>query len=155
MAGLAALTECDIKKIVALSTLRQLGVIITTAGAGWPQVAFFHLLLHAYFKALLFMAVGFMIHNARDYQDLRVVGLSSNQFPLIISIFLVSNLRLCGAPFIRGFFSKDMCIEAIMGTQGGLALILVFYLATALTVVYTVRVVILTYLSSFNKQSFD
>lgn len=155
MAGLAALTECDIKKIVALSTLRQLGVIITTAGAGWPQVAFFHLLLHAYFKALLFMAVGFMIHNARDYQDLRVVGLSSNQFPLIISIFLVSNLRLCGAPFIRGFFSKDMCIEAIMGTQGGLALILVFYLATALTVVYTVRVVILTYLSSCNKQSFD
>ncbi|CAN0518882.1 unnamed protein product [Ectocarpus sp. 8 AP-2014] len=75
MAGGAAILEIDIKKIIALSTLRQLGVIIITLGAGNPILAYLHLLSHAFFKAILFMCAGVIIHNIKDYQDIRKIGL--------------------------------------------------------------------------------
>ena len=74
MAGSAALFELDIKKVIALSTLRQLGVIFFSLGLGLPYLAFFHLIAHAYFKAILFIAAGVIIHRVKDYQDLRKMG---------------------------------------------------------------------------------
>lgn len=117
MAGLRANTECDFKKIVALSTLSQLGVIIFRIGLGLPWVAFFHIITHALFKALLFICVGSFIHFHIHRQDLRWMGNISHQIPVIVSCLIISNLALCGFPFLAGFYSKDIIIEfAIQST---------------------------------------
>jgi NADH-ubiquinone oxidoreductase chain 5 len=117
MAGASAIFEIDIKKIVALSTLSQLGIIIAAIGIGLYEVAFFHILAHAYFKALLFMSVGNMIHLSSDFQDLRKIGLTAHSLPVTLAFRVVANLSLCGLPFISGFYSKDLIIElAIMGS---------------------------------------
>merc|ERR1719153_1320842 len=106
IAGLAAMLEMDIKKVIALSTLRQLGVIMIILGGGRPVLAYFHLLSHAFFKAILFICAGIIIHNIKDYQDIRKMGRGFYFIPLIISIIMVANLSLCGFPFLRGFLQK-------------------------------------------------
>lgn len=111
IAGCAALSELDIKKIVALSTLSQLGLIITTLGLGLYEIAYFHLLTHAFFKALLFISVGNIIHLSRDFQDLRKIKLIEFCYPVSLSFSLVANCSLCGFPFLAGFYSKDLILE--------------------------------------------
>merc|ERR1712083_648993 len=106
-AGAAAIFEIDIKKVIALSTLRQLGVIIIILGAIEPILSFFHLLRHAYFKAILFICAGIIIHNIKDYQDIRKIRIICNIIPITFRVATVANLRLCGLPFLRGFYSKD------------------------------------------------
>ena len=139
MAGAAAVLELDIKKIIALSTLRQLGVIFFSLGAGQPFIAFFHLISHAYFKAMLFIAAGAIIHRVKDYQDLRKIGRASRNLPRLAAICLVRNLSLCGFPFLSGFYSKDLILERFTTSGPGLALFILCLLATALTVIYRVR----------------
>lgn len=139
LAGMAAMMENDIKKIIALSTLSQLGVIITSLGAGFFNAAFFHLLAHAFFKALLFVTVGRIIHIALDFQDLRKASLSLQRRTLSLSVNLGANFSLCGLPFTRGFFSKDLCLELFFSRQRNFWLTSLFILATALTAAYTVR----------------
>merc|ERR1719450_1360948 len=90
MAGCAAMLEIDIKKVIALSTLSQLGIIIII-GAGAPILAYFHLLSHAFFKAILFICAGMIIHNIKDYQDIRKIGLTTTFIPIITSVILVAN----------------------------------------------------------------
>jgi len=114
MAGSAALFELDIKKVIALSTLRQLGVIFFSLGLGLPYLAFFHLIAHAYFKAILFIAAGAIIHRVKDYQDLRKMGRFRIGMPCLVGVALTRNLRLCGLPFIAGFYSKDSILERII-----------------------------------------
>merc|ERR1712088_809320 len=114
IAGMTAMIEIDMKKIIALSTLSQLGVMMLVLGLGNPILSFFHLLSHAFFKAILFMCAGIIIHNIKDYQDIRKIGISYNNLNFCISIILVANIRLCGLPLIRGFYSKDLIIEIIM-----------------------------------------
>merc|ERR1712240_75877 len=114
IAGTAAMLEIDIKKVIALSTLRQLGVMMTIIGAGKPLLAYLHLLSHAYFKAILFICAGIIIHNIKDYQDIRTMGGMYISMPKVSSIINVANIRLCGLPFIRGFYSKDLIIEIII-----------------------------------------
>ena len=145
LAGRAALTEIDIKKVVALSTLSQLGVIITTLGAHQVVARFFHLVSHAFFKALLFIRVGFIIHNANDYQDLRKVKLLPGRYVGLVGYFIVANLRLCGFPFLSGFYSKDLCIELLASNRISAGGMVLFYVATALTVAYTVRLGVFVY----------
>merc|ERR1719439_262836 len=99
MAGCAAMLEIDIKKVIALSTLSQLGIIIII-GAGAPILAYFHLLSHAFFKAILFICAGMIIHNIKDYQDIRKIGLTTIFMPIITSVILVANISLCGLPFL-------------------------------------------------------
>merc|ERR1712012_896885 len=111
MAGITAMIEIDIKKVIALSTLRQLGVIIIILGMGNPILSFFHLISHAFFKAILFMCAGLIIHNIKDYQDIRKMGFRLINLNFSISITMVANIRLCGLPFLRGFYSKDLIIE--------------------------------------------
>merc|ERR1719515_628674 len=103
MAGITAMIEIDIKKVIALSTLRQLGVIIIILGIGNPILSFFHLISHAFFKAILFMCAGIVIHNIRDYQDIRKIGGGNILLPIPSAVMITANLRLCGMPFIRGF----------------------------------------------------
>jgi len=143
IAGCAAIIEIDIKKVIALSTLRQLGVIIMVIGGGIPFLAYFHLLSHAFFKAILFICAGIIIHNIKDYQDIRKMGRGFYFIPLIISIIMVANLSLCGLPFLRGFYRKDMILEIIIIKNLNIICILIILCGTFLTVAYSCR---LTYL---------
>ncbi len=148
IAGLSALKERDIKKIIALSTLSQLGVMMTTIGIGYYQLCFFHLLSHAYFKALLFIRIGRIIHITRDYQDLRKASLNLKTSPIALTRCFCANLSLCGIPFSRGFYSKDMCIEYFFYSSRNLILGMVFLIATFLTVAYSFRLLSVIYYST-------
>lgn len=148
MAGIRAMLELDMKKIVALSTLRQLGVIITTLGAKLYPVAFIHLLSHAYFKALLFIRVGSIIHLSSDFQDLRKASISPSLAPISLRFNLGANLSLCAIPFSRGFFSKDLCIELFISSPMHLNLRSMFIFASMLTAAYSIRLVLLRFNSS-------
>jgi NADH-ubiquinone oxidoreductase chain 5 len=139
IAGITAMIEIDIKKIIALSTLSQLGIIILILGIRNPILSFFHLLSHAFFKALLFICAGIIIHNIKDYQDIRKIGIRYNNLNYCISIIIVANIRLCGLPFLRGFYSKDLIIEIIMIKGKNLFLFLFIIIGTILTVIYSCR----------------
>nr|AIT96950.1 NADH dehydrogenase subunit 5 [Togoperla sp. KW-2014] len=141
MAGLGANFEFDLKKIIALSTLSQLGLMMSILAMGFPALAFFHLLTHALFKALLFMCAGAIIHNMKDSQDVRFMGGLVKQMPLTSACFNLSNLALCGAPFLAGFYSKDLILEIVsLSYVNNLSFILYFF-STGLTVSYSLRLV--------------
>ena len=108
IAGIAALKETDAKKIVALSTLSQLGLIISALGLCLHKIAFFHLITHAFIKAMLFISIGNLIHSSIDYQDIRKSRIIFNMFPMSRCFFFIGNLGLCGFPFLAGFYSKDL-----------------------------------------------
>lgn len=144
LAGLRALIEKDMKKIVALSTLSQLGLIMSRLGVGLKEVCYFHLLIHAFFKALLFISVGQIIHLSRDYQDLRKINLLSTSSQISFSFINIANLRLCGIPFIAGFYSKDLYIELRVLTSINIFVLIFFFLSIGLTVGYTLRFFFLT-----------
>jgi len=139
MAGLVALYEIDIKKIIALSTLSQLGVIIIITGIGVPLLGFYHLLAHAYFKAMLFMCAGTLIHSIKDYQDVRVMGQGLSTMPFTLGVLTAANLRLCGLPFTSGFYSKDLVLESLGTRFANIFILLLALIGTAFTVVYSVR----------------
>merc|ERR1719516_194311 len=141
IAGLAAMGEMDIKKIIALSTLRQLGIIILTLGAGSPKVAFFHLLSHAYFKAILFMCAGRLIHTIREYQDIRTISARESASVRVLAVGSVANLRLSGLPFMTGFYSKDLVLELVLMQRRSIFRVLILGLGTVLTVAYRVRTI--------------
>ena len=113
ISGLGANFEYDLKKIIALSTLRQLGVIIRVLSIGLRELAFFHLITHALFKALLFICAGSLIHAVKEYQDIRLIGNLVYFIPLTGRYIRVANLALCGTPFLAGFYSKDLILEII------------------------------------------
>merc|ERR1712002_1290039 len=140
MAGLAAILEIDIKKVIALSTLRQLGVIIIILGGGCPTLAYFHLLSHAYFKAILFICAGIIIHNMKDYQDIRKIRIILNVIPVTFRVIIVANLSLCGLPFLRGFYSKDIILEVIIISTIRLVIFIMIIVATFFTVAYSCRI---------------
>jgi NADH:ubiquinone oxidoreductase subunit 5 (subunit L)/multisubunit Na+/H+ antiporter MnhA subunit len=141
MAGIRAIGEVDIKKIIALSTLRQLGLIFITLGIGLPILTFFHLSAHAYFKAIIFICAGGVIHSINECQDTRVLGASSVSLPVALRVFLVGYLSLCGLLFITRFFSKDLILELIMISRVNAILFLVAILATFFTVAYSLRII--------------
>merc|ERR1711970_1557274 len=108
-----------------------------------PLLGFFHLLSHAYFKAMLFMCAGMLIHSIKDYQDIRTIGFGALTLPLTISIFTVANLSLCGMPFMAGFYSKDLVLEMIIIGELNMLMFIVMLVSTALTVIYSCRLVFL------------
>lgn len=152
IAGLAAIKEIDMKKIIALSTLRQLGVIFFSLGLGTTIISFFHLVSHAYFKAILFLCAGRVIHRIKDYQDTRFIGGRDKFLPLSIRIFLVSNFRLCGIPFFSGFYSKDLILEIFFIRNINLLFFFLVCMATGLTVAYSWRI---TWIVFFRKTMID
>nr|YP_010490429.1 NADH dehydrogenase subunit 5 [Poecilasma litum]UWM12915.1 NADH dehydrogenase subunit 5 [Poecilasma litum] len=139
MAGLGACYEFDMKKVIALSTLSQLGLMMYSLSLGLVKVALFHLMMHALFKALLFMSAGCIIHGTKGWQDLRLMGGSFFNLPFISSCFVVSNLALVGMPFLAGFYSKDLILELSLSQEMNFFSLLILFLATGLTVMYTFR----------------
>lgn len=148
MAGLRATTECDIKKIIALSTLSQLGIIITSIGLNIPNLAFFHILTHALFKALLFICAGSFINLHLHTQDLRWIGNLSNQIPVATSCITLANIALCGFPFIAGFYSKDLIIESAINMPNNIFIVLLAVIRIGLTSFYSIRFRLVTIWSS-------
>ena len=104
ISGLVASFEYDLKKVIALSTLSQLGVIIFSVSLGFFKMALFHLLIHALFKAILFLCAGNLIHGVLS-QDVRSFGGLSVNFPIVCTCINLANLSLCGIPFLSGFYS--------------------------------------------------
>lgn len=150
IAGLGANFEFDLKKIIALSTLSQLGLIIRILGIGGFNLAFFHLLTHAMFKALLFICAGSIIHNLRDTQDIRFMGNLIVHIPLTCIRINISNLALCGIPFLAGFYSKDLILESISIIEINSLMYLLFFISTGLTVCYSFRLCYYSITGDFN-----
>lgn len=150
IAGLGANFEYDLRKIIALSTLRQLGLIISILSMGFSVLAFFHLLTHALFKALLFICAGIIIHVIKDSQDIRFIGNLSFQMPLTSTCLCISNLALCGIPFLAGFYSKDLILEIVSLRYVNIFGFFLFYFSTGLTVCYSFRLFYYTLCGDFN-----
>nr|YP_010470982.1 NADH dehydrogenase subunit 5 [Allogalathea elegans]UVF62811.1 NADH dehydrogenase subunit 5 [Allogalathea elegans] len=155
MSGLGANFEYDLKKIIALSTLSQLGVMLSAVSMGLSCLAFFHLLTHALFKALLFMCAGVIIHNVKEFQDIRYMGSLSKFMPFTSMMMNLSNLALCGSPFLAGFYSKDLILEVAMMSWINVVSFLLYVVATSLTVCYTFRLVYYSLSGSFNLSSYS
>nr|BDQ43909.1 NADH dehydrogenase subunit 5 [Metaphire sieboldi] len=139
MAGLSAMTECDMKKIIALSTLSQLGMMMAAMGLGMVNLAYFHMITHALFKALLFICAGTLIHSHMHSQDLRWMGNITTQMPTTTSCFMLANMALCGAPFMSGFYSKDMIVESSIFYSNNLIMLIIIMFTVSLTSFYTMR----------------
>jgi NADH-ubiquinone oxidoreductase chain 5 len=150
ISGLGANYEFDLKKIIALSTLSQLGLIIRTLALGFPILSFFHLLTHALFKALLFICAGIIIHSIKDSQDIRFIGCLRRQLPLTIICFNTANLALCGMPFLAGFYSKDLILELVCIFNINFFRFLLYFISTGLTVCYSFRLVYYSITGEFN-----
>nr|AXI98812.1 NADH dehydrogenase subunit 5 [Pseudoniphargus sp. 6-Morocco B] len=139
-AGLGANFETDIKKVVALSTLSQLGVMMMILSAGAVSLSFFHLVTHAMFKSSLFMCVGFMMHNLSGNQDGRMMSGFNCMSPVMSMYFLVVNMALMGFPFLAGFYSKDLILETMFMMNNNYLLLIGLILGTGLTFSYSLRI---------------
>nr|YP_010704180.1 NADH dehydrogenase subunit 5 [Julodis variolaris]WCO87686.1 NADH dehydrogenase subunit 5 [Julodis variolaris] len=154
MAGLAANYEFDLKKIIALSTLSQLGLMMSILALGDYLLTYFHMLTHALFKALLFMCAGCIIHNLGNCQDIRFMGGLVVHMPLTCCIFNICNMALCGLPFLAGFYSKDLILDSMSMGYLNIYVYLIFYISTGLTVCYTFRLLYYTVFGDYNFSSF-
>nr|QVT10948.1 NADH dehydrogenase subunit 5 [Cephonodes hylas] len=150
MAGISANYEFDLKKIIALSTLSQLGLMMSILSMGFSDLAFFHLLTHAMFKALLFMCAGVIIHMMNDIQDIRYMGGISLYLPLTSLCLNISNLALCGIPFLAGFYSKDLILEMVSFSNLNMFVFFFYYISTGLTVYYTFRLLMYLMINDLN-----
>src|SRR5690242_11201680 len=146
MAGLIALVQTDIKKVIAYSTMSQIGCMFLGAGLGAYGNAMFHLMTHAFFKALLFLAAGLVIHALAGEQDIRKMGGVGRLMPVTRIAFLIGSLALVGVPPFAGFFSKDSIIAASL-TRGwyGAVLFAVALVGTFLTGLYAFRLYLIVF----------
>lgn len=147
-AATTGLFQNDIKRIIAYSTVSQLGYMFVACGLSQFNVAIFHLINHAFFKALLFLAAGAVIHALQDEQDLKKFGRLITLLPLTYTMVLIGSLSLMALPFLTGFYSKDTIIESTFG-QYQFSGLISFWFTTAsavLTAIYSTRLLYLTFL---------
>ena len=148
--SLIGLFQQDIKKVIAYSTMSQLGMMVIAVGLSSYNVALFHLVNHAFYKALLFLGAGAVIHAVADNQDFRKYGGLRAFLPLSYSVMLIASLSLVAFPFMTGFYSKDFILESAFG-QFYFSSVVVYFIATIgaiFTVLYSVKVLYLTFLSN-------
>nr|YP_010155751.1 NADH dehydrogenase subunit 5 [Colasposoma dauricum]QQY84942.1 NADH dehydrogenase subunit 5 [Colasposoma dauricum] len=153
MSGMGANFEFDLKKVIALSTLSQLGLMMGILSLGSMDLAFFHLLTHALFKALLFMCAGLIIHNFSNMQDIRYLGGLINHMPISTTLMMICNFSLCGLPFLSGFYSKDLIVEVLSMNYLNMFVYMIFYVSIGLTVCYSFRLSYYLLFGSYNFMS--
>nr|YP_007475023.1 NADH dehydrogenase subunit 5 [Amblyomma cajennense]AFU55272.1 NADH dehydrogenase subunit 5 [Amblyomma cajennense] len=141
MAGLNAFFEMDFKKVIAFSTLSQLSMMMIILSLGKMELSFFHLLMHAMFKSMLFLCAGFAIHSFYGVQDIRMLGNFFKFSPVISSCMMISFLSLMGFPFIGGFYSKDLIVEFFFFKVNNILLIILFILGVMFTLLYCMRLI--------------
>ncbi|HUH15196.1 MAG TPA: NADH-quinone oxidoreductase subunit L [Gaiellaceae bacterium] len=147
VAGLVALVQTDIKRVIAYSTMSQIGYMFLGAGLGAYGNGMFHLMTHAFFKALLFMAAGLVIHHLAGEQDIRKMGGVRHAMPRTFAAFLVGSLALVGIPPLSGFFSKDSILASALASGGyGQLLFAAGLLGALLTGLYTFRLLFIVFL---------
>lgn len=139
ISGIIARFEFDLKKIIALSTLSQLGLIMIILRIGYPLLSFYHLLTHAIFKSLLFIRAGVIIHLVFNNQDIRIIGGLREYIPFTIIRFQLTLIALCGFPFFSGFYSKDLVMEIIYRGKFNLLMYILSLISLIFTVMYSIR----------------
>ena len=150
--SLIGLFQQDIKKVIAYSTMSQLGMMVIAVGLSSYNIALFHLVNHAFYKGLLFLGAGSVIHAVADNQDFRKYGGLIHYLPLTYSVMLIASLSLVAIPFMTGFYSKDFILESAYG-QYQLSSIVVYFVATVgamFTTLYSVKVLYLTFMTNPN-----
>nr|AQM37787.1 NADH dehydrogenase subunit 5 [Unio crassus] len=151
MASLAACFELDIKKLIALSTLGHLGFMVYVLGLGYPALSFFHMVMHALFKSLLFLCAGCYIHMSGSSQDIRQLsGVGWMSSPLLTSCSIVGFSSLCGVPYLSGFYSKDAILESSLGSFSGVFELSCILLSASISYVYSMRILLKAVFGSFS-----
>jgi len=143
LSGTAAILECDLKKVVALSTLSHLGLIMLSLGLGERSLCFAHLNTHAAFKALLFIGVGTVIHSCYGGQEARSVTTLPTSSPSLLRAITVSMLSMCGFIFLSGWVTKEAILGACVNSYSGLVLLFFFYVGLGLTLAYSFRLLLI------------
>lgn len=139
ISGINAYLETDFKKIIAFSTLSQLSIIIIITSLNISELAFFHLVIHAIFKSMLFLCAGLIIHFINGNQDIRILGNFFKVSPVVRRCIFISILSLIGYPFIGGFYSKDLILEFFFLKINNLILLIIFMVRIIFTFIYCIR----------------
>lgn len=157
ISGLIAIVSNDIKKIIALSTMSQVGIMMLAIGISSYNLALFHLICHSFFKALLFMSAGSLIHSIiNEYQDIRMFGGFHKFVPLTYTAIFIASLSLMAIPGLTGFYSKDIIIESLYGNYTFTGYIIYWFAlgSATLTSLYSVRLVYYIFINTPNSPKY-
>src|SRR6202012_490656 len=150
--SLIGLFQQDIKKVIAYSTMSQLGMMVIAVGLSSYNIALFHLINHAFYKGLLFLGAGAVIHAVSDNQDFRKYGSLIIYLPLTYTVMLIASLSLVALPFMTGFYSKDFILESLYGqyTFSGIVIYFIATIGAMFTTLYSIKVLYLTFFTNPN-----